>query len=76
MRIVTQNSKNMSALSLKEFYNKYGTGCANSREQVEQIWNAATKYTIENIKLPPCCDRDICDSKDKCSAWQLHKAKS
>jgi len=38
----------MAALSLKEFYHKYGTGVPNSWEQVEQIWNAATEYAVEN----------------------------
>jgi hypothetical protein len=38
----------MAALSLKEFYHKYGTGVPNSWEQCEQIWNAATKYADEN----------------------------
>lgn len=42
----------MAALSLKEFYHKYGTGCPNSWEQCEQIWNAATKYAEENCRRP------------------------
>ena len=38
----------MAALSLKEFYHRYGTGVPNSWEQCEQIWNAATEYAVEN----------------------------
>ena len=38
----------MAALSLKQFYHKYGTGVPNSWEQCEHIWNAATEYAVEN----------------------------
>ena len=61
----------MVALSLKEFYHKYGTGVPNSWEQCEQIWNAATKYADENrpslqplkAEILPLIDEAIGDLK-------------
>jgi len=63
----------MAALSLKEFYHKYGTGCPNSWEQCEQIWNAATEYAVENCHSLQQLKAEICHCVDETPKHAIKK---